>query len=88
MQSVRRIYLKLCSLVEREYFIVGNRTPTQTFRKRGPQTFKRKKPYIQIHCMDSKLIFDKFEGTGFKYDKSFDEIPAQKYANKAFLVPI
>ena len=37
--------------------------------------------------MSSKLMFDKFEGAGFKYDDSFYKIPAKKYANKAFLVP-
>ena len=36
--------------------------------------------------MSSKLIFEKFEGAGLKYGNSFYEIPAQKYANKSFLV--
>ena len=73
-------------VVYRTYFIAQNWTATQIFRKSEPQTFRRKRPYTQINCMSSKLIFEKFEDVGFKYDKSFDEILAQKYANKAFLV--
>ena len=35
--------------------------------------------------MSSKLIFEKFEGAGFKCDNSFYEIFAQEHANKSFL---
>ena len=33
------------------------------------------------------LLIDKFEGVDFKYDNSFFKILAQKYSNKASLVP-
>ena len=33
------------------------------------------------------LQLDKLEGADFKYDNSFFKILAQKYQNKAFLVP-
>ena len=61
---------------------------TRTFRKSGPQTFRKSGAYTKIHCLSYFwLIFDKFEGANFKYDNSFFKILAQKYPDKAILVP-
>ena len=37
--------------------------------------------------MDQTLQQDKLEDVDFKYENIFFQIPAQKYPNKAFLVP-
>ena len=44
-------------------------------------------PYTKINCVSQNLIFDKCDGADFKHDNIFFKMPAQKYANKTFLVP-
>ena len=45
-------------------------------------------PKYRQNCFFAKILqIDKFEGADFRYDNSFLKILAQKYQNKAFLVP-
>ena len=45
-------------------------------------------PKFSHFCFRSKILqIGKFEGADFKYDKYCFQISAQKYPNKAFLVP-
>ena len=51
------------------YYI--KRSRSRTFRKSRPRTFTKYGPYTTIHCLSSRVIFNKFEGADFKYDNSF-----------------
>ena len=46
---------------------------TRTLRKSGPRMFSKSRPYMKIHYMSEKLIFDEFkcQGVDFNYHNSF-----------------
>ena len=44
--------------------------PDPDLQKSEPQTFRKSGPYIKIHCISLRLMFDKFEVADFKEDNS------------------
>ena len=43
----------------------------RTFRKSGPQAYRKTGPYEKIHCVGQKHLYDKLEVADFKYDNIF-----------------
>ena len=64
------------------YFIKRIRTRIWTFGASGNRLLEKADPTPKLIVWVKKVVFDKFEGVDFKYEKSFCKI----LRNKAFLI--
>ena len=64
------------------YFIKRIETRIWTFGASGPRLLEKADPTPKLIVWVKKVVFDKFEGVDFKYEKSFCKI----LRNKAFLI--